>query len=122
MIQVSLIGADFFARHGYYPEEQILGNRFLVDIDAQFAPFANLGDDQINNTLNYEQLNLIAEEEMKHPRQLLETVAQNIADQIMQQFPYVLHLKVSVKKVNPPLKGMVAATAVTILINQDNKS
>lgn len=113
-IKVSLLGAQFFARHGYYPEEQLLGNRFVVDIEAQFESSAAFVDDHLNKTLNYEHLCHIAAYEMKQTKQLLETVAQAISRQIMQQFPYVSHLQVSVKKLHPPLKGEIAASAVTI--------
>jgi dihydroneopterin aldolase len=118
VIKVSLISAEFFARHGYYVEEQLLGNRFVVDIDAQFAA-ANLAEDDITNTLNYEQLHRIAAGQMKVTHQLLETVAQGIAHEITEQFPYVQHLSVCVKKLHPPLKGQVAASAVTVTVSKD---
>ncbi|QJD97868.1 dihydroneopterin aldolase [Mucilaginibacter robiniae] len=115
MIKVSLHGAEFFARHGYYPEEQILGNRFVVDIDAEFTPDDALHQDQLNNTINYEHLYLIAQQEMQVARQLLETVAQSIMDQLLAQFVYLEKLSVRVKKLNPPLGGVVAASSVTII-------
>ena len=36
MITVALHGAEFFAKHGFYPEEQLLGCKFLVDIVVGF--------------------------------------------------------------------------------------
>ncbi|WP_158827859.1 dihydroneopterin aldolase [Mucilaginibacter lacusdianchii] len=120
ILKVSLIGAEFFARHGYYPQEQILGNRFVVDIDAQFSASVNMATDEIANTLNYEQLHNIATEQMQLTKQLLETVAHGIADEIMRRFPYILQLSVCVKKLHPPLKGQVGASAVTVIINNAN--
>lgn len=114
MIKVGLHGAEFFARHGYYKEEQILGNYFIVDIEATFSLQNPLINDDLNNTLNYEQLYQIASEAMVHPKQLLETVAQDIANATMQQFPYIGTLQVVVKKLNPPLKGKIAASSVTV--------
>jgi dihydroneopterin aldolase len=117
MIKVGLHGAEFFARHGYYKEEQVLGNYFIVDIEASFEPQNASMDDDLNNTLNYERLYQIAAEQMEHPQKLLETVAQAIVDKAMQSFPYITNLQVIVKKLNPPLKGKVAASSVTININ-----
>jgi len=114
MIKVGLHGAEFFARHGYYAEEQILGNYFVVDIEVSFQPQGPLSADNLEHTLNYEQLYAIAALEMKQTRQLLETVAQNIAHNIKQDFDYITSAVVTVKKRNPPLKGIVAASSVTV--------
>lgn len=114
MIKVGLQGAEFFARHGYYAEEQILGNYFVVDIEVSFQPHGPLRDDNLQHTLNYEQLYDIAAHEMKQTRQLLETVAQSIADTIKRDFNYITSAVVTVKKRNPPLKGIVAASSVTV--------
>jgi dihydroneopterin aldolase len=117
MIKVGLHGAEFFARHGYYNEEQVLGNYFIVDIEVTFEPQNATIDDDLVNTLNYERLYQIAAEQMEHPQKLLETVAQTIANKTMQSFPYIINLKVMVKKLTPPLKGKVAASSVTLNIN-----
>ena len=119
MIKVSLQGAEFFARHGYYKEEQILGNYFVVNIDACFKPGAASVNDDLNNTLNYEQLYEIAKASMTVPKQLLETVAQGIADEIIVKFPYLVTLQVEVKKLNPPLKGKVGASSITVYVEQN---
>lgn len=114
MIEVALYGAEFFARHGYYPQEQQLGNRFLLDIEVSFSPTDSFGDDRLSNTLNYEQLYNIADDEMKVTRQLLETVVQAIVDRIKIEFAFTEVIKVKLKKLSPPLKGKVEASCVTI--------
>ncbi|MCJ8209528.1 dihydroneopterin aldolase [Mucilaginibacter sp. RS28] len=114
MIEVALHEAEFFARHGYYRVEQDLGNRFLVDIAVSFKPAENLNEDNLLHTLNYERLHQIAEAEMAVPRKLLETVAQGILDQIRAEFGFAEAIKVQVRKLNPPLKGQVKASSVTI--------
>lgn len=119
MIKVGLHGAEFFARHGFYKEEQILGNYFVVNIEACFIPQNVAINDDLNNTLNYERLYEIAKTSMAIPKQLLETVAQEIADDIKRQFPYISTLQVEVKKLNPPLKGKVAASSITVYLEQN---
>ncbi|SDS75120.1 dihydroneopterin aldolase [Mucilaginibacter mallensis] len=114
MVEINLNDAEFFAFHGFYPEEQLLGSRFLVDISVGFRPTGNLLADEIGNTVNYEQLYNIACEEMKHTRKLIETVGQSIIDAIKSKFPFVDHVRVCIKKVSPPLKGKVGHSSVTI--------
>lgn len=118
MIKVTLHGAEFFARHGFYPEEQLTGNRFVLDIDVEFETNADMKGDQIADTVNYEQLYIIAEQEMQQPRKLLETVAQSIADKIRADYAFVQNIRVELKKLNPPLKGLVAYSAVTVTNNK----
>ncbi|MHB8208773.1 dihydroneopterin aldolase [Mucilaginibacter sp.] len=115
MVEINLNGAEFFAFHGYYPEEQLLGSRFLVDLSVSFEPTADLAEDDLLNTVNYEQLYNIACEEMKITRKLIETVAQTIADTIKQKFPFVKNTRVCIKKINPPLNGKVGYSSVVII-------
>ena len=117
MIIISLHGAEFFAYHGFYPEEQKLGTRFIVDAEVSFLPGSDLKEDKIANTVDYEQLYKIVEKEMKHTRKLIETVAQAIAGEIKNKFPFVDRVQVSVKKINPPLRGKVDYSCIVINVN-----
>ncbi len=116
MVTISLIGAEFFAYHGFYPEEQKLGSRFIVDAEVSFIPVANLGDDELTNTVNYERLYLLIAKQMAQTKKLIETVAQAIADDIKVQYHFTNNIKVSIRKLNPPLKGKVEYSCVTIII------
>jgi 7,8-dihydroneopterin aldolase/epimerase/oxygenase len=115
MVEINLQDAEFFAFHGFYAEEQLLGSRFLVDIAVSFKPNGNLNEDEIDNTVNYEQLYNIACNEMKNTRKLIETVGQAIADNIKQTFPFVERTRVAIKKMDPPLKGKVGHSSVVII-------
>ncbi len=116
MVTISLHGAEFFAFHGFYPEEQKLGNKFIVDVDVNFTPVNNLKEDKIGNTVDYEQLYNIVEEQMKQTAKLIETVAQSIADLIKEKFPFTDKVQVSIKKLSPPLKGKVDYSSILISI------
>ena len=115
MITVSVNSAQFFAYHGFYPEEQLLGCNFEVDAKVLFKP-DNQVEDNLLSTVNYEQLYQIMEDEMKNTGKLIETVAQAIADSIKNKFPFVKQIRVSLRKLNPPLNGPVKFSAVEILL------
>ena len=53
--------------------------------------------------------------EMKMTRKLIETVGQAISANIKQKFPFVKNTRVSVQKINPPLKGKVGHSSVVVL-------
>ncbi|OOQ61641.1 dihydroneopterin aldolase [Mucilaginibacter pedocola] len=118
MVKVALQGAEFFAYHGFYPEEQLLGTRFVVDIEVVFDSVADFNDDKIANTVNYEELYQIAKTEMQHTRKLIETVAQGIIDGIAAKYAYVQVASVTIKKAHPPLGGTVQNSVVSISFNK----
>jgi dihydroneopterin aldolase len=117
MITIAIHGAEFFAYHGFYPEEQKLGTKFIVDIEVEFRPvIAGIRQDDISHTVDYEQLYDIVSNEMKHTRKLIETVAQSIADAIKGKYPFADSIKVVLKKMHAPLPGMVDHSGVTVIV------
>lgn len=116
MITIAIHGAEFFAYHGFYPEEQKLGTKFLVDIEVSYEPFENIEEDSLDNTVDYQQLYEIACTEMKHTRKLIETVAQAIAEEIKAKFGYAEKIVVVLKKMHPPMAGKVEYSSVTVMV------
>jgi len=112
MIKVALQEVRFFAYHGFYPEEQILGGSFLLDVEVEFKN--EDVEDDISKTVNYEKLYSILAEEMKQPRKLLETLVQEMIEKIRADFPFLETVKVGIKKLNPPLPGEVKYSLVEI--------
>jgi dihydroneopterin aldolase len=119
MITVALEGVEFFAYHGFYPEEQILGTRFFVDIAVNFATESTLKDDKISNTVDYEALYKIIKEEMEYPRKLIETVVQAIIDKVAANFPFINDAKVTLRKMHPAVGGPVKNSTVSISYHKD---
>ena len=114
MIKVGLQGIRFFAYHGFYPEEQVNGNNFIVDVDVEFLQQHHFDTDEISHTVNYEQLYAITQKQMQHTRKLLETVVQGIVDDIKNAYPFVDTIRASIKKLNPPIKADIECSVVEI--------
>lgn len=113
-VQVNLEDLRFYSYHGFYPEEQILGNEYSVNIKTSFDS-PNLKDDQLDRTVNYELLYSIATTAMKNPRKLLETVADEILENIKLKFQHLTSIEVSICKINPLFGGDKAHARVSIL-------
>ena len=109
---VALKDVKCFALHGYYPEEQLIGNHFVVDLVTEFTPQGF--DDELAQTVNYEDLNYIIMEEMKHTQKLLETVLKNIISKVIELYPFVEMVNVSMKKLNPPMPGQIGHSFVKL--------
>lgn len=112
MIKVALHQVKFFAYHGFYPEEQIMGNHFLVDVEVEFKD--ETVEDEILNTVDYEKLHSILTAEMQQPRKLLETLVQEMIKKIKAEYPDLETIKVGIKKLNPPLRGEAKYSLVEI--------
>ncbi len=117
MQKVRLEGVRFFSYHGFYPEEQVLGTEFILDIETELEVF-NSGRDDISNTVNYERLFQIAAQEMKIPRKLLETVAHSILEQIRHEFLAVKSIRVAIRKMHPPLGSEVRNSSIELNFNR----
>ncbi|WP_025143531.1 dihydroneopterin aldolase [Pedobacter jeongneungensis] len=109
---VALKDVKCFALHGYYPEEQLIGNHFVVDLETEFIPRGF--DDELAQTVNYEDLNNIILQEMKHTQKLLETVLKNIISKVIELYPFIDTIQVSMKKLNPPMPGQIGHSFVKL--------
>ncbi len=107
---VSLEGLEFKAYHGFYDEERKSGNRFVCNVHVELKSFDSL-DDNIHDTVNYEEVYAIVEEEMKKTCKLIETVAYNIIERI-KLLDNVTGANVKLIKLNPPLVGIAAQAVV----------
>lgn len=117
---VKLEGMEFYAYHGYYDEEQKMGNKYNVEL-AIGMDFQEAADtDKLQNTVNYESLYRMVEKEMKVPSRLLEHVAQRISSLIIRTFPEVEWAEITLSKFNPPIDGICKAATVVYKATQNN--
>jgi dihydroneopterin aldolase len=114
MGQIALEGLEFFAFHGYYDEEQKIGNKYGVDLRLTTDLHAAGTSDKLAETVNYEVLYRLVLAEMQSPARLLEHLAHRILDRILNEFPQVRRAQVSVSKFNPPLGGICHRARVTL--------
>lgn len=111
--KIALQNVRFFAYHGFYPVEQILGSEFVVDIEVEFEVL-NSGDEDLAQTVDYERLYAIASIEMQKTCKLIETVAHAMLSQIQNNFSTVGHIRVAIRKMHPPIQGEVGNSMVEL--------
>jgi len=116
MGKVILEGMEFFAYHGCFHEEKIIGTHFRVSLDLTLDTEQAEHTDDLSDTVDYQSVYRIVRHEMEQKSNLLEHVAARIADAVMLAFPVVSHLSVILSKLNPPLGGKV--NAVTCIVNR----
>ncbi|NJN24732.1 MAG: dihydroneopterin aldolase [Cyclobacteriaceae bacterium] len=115
MGKITLEGLEFFAFHGYYDEEQKIGNKYGVDITVEtFLEKAGI-DDKLSETIDYESLYRIIRDEMARPSRLLENIGERIINAVFDNFPTVTFVEISVSKFNPPIGGICRRAVVTLM-------
>lgn len=114
---VALKDVKFFALHGYYPEEQLTGNHFLVSAEVTFLPSGD--SENLDHTVNYEVINTIMSEEMQRTQKMLETVIKNIMNRILESYPFLLTMEIGIKKLHPPMPGEIGHSFVQLRYTAD---
>jgi dihydroneopterin aldolase len=114
MALILLENMEFFAYHGCFAEEQIIGNRFIVNLTIQTDTSAAETSDNLHGTVNYQAVYNIVKKEMDIKSKLLEHVASRISLAVKRDFPQIERLMVKISKTNPPLGGKLENVSVQI--------
>jgi len=107
MGKIILERMEFFAYHGCFHEEQIIGTTFLVDLELEVDTSKAEQSDHLEDTINYQIVYGLIRHEMEQKSQLLENIAHRILDSVKTTFPEISSARVKISKVNPPLGGKV---------------
>lgn len=111
---IHLRGLEFYAYHGVLPEEQVLGQRFLIDMDL-FSDLSKAGSsDQVEDTVHYgEVYQVIKACVTEEGHQLLEYLAEDIAQRVLGKFS-CSSVRVEVHKPQAPIPGIFRDVSVEI--------
>ncbi len=113
--EITLQNCAFFAHHGVFAEETKLGQRFFVDVTLKVEPHGALEEDRIEGTVHYGEAFAVIEQLVtKRNRYLIEALALDIAKGLCKAFEQVLHAKVTVRKPNAPVPGILDYVEVTV--------
>lgn len=119
MDKIYLNGMAFYGYHGVFPEENKLGQRYVVDLILRTSLRQAAIDDDLNQTIDYGQVYDMTKGIVEGaPKQLVETVAEQIAQVVLGQFPTVAEVTVKVTKPDPPIPGHYDSVAVELTRRQ----
>jgi dihydroneopterin aldolase len=105
--RIILEGMRFYGFHGVNPEEKALGQSYLVDLTVELDLSRPALSDRLEDTVSYSHLYRAVRDVVEgDSRNLLEAIAQSVADRVLSDFP-VTAVTVCVKKPHPPVRGSV---------------
>lgn len=112
--RITLTGLTVFGRHGVFEHEKRDGQNFVVDITVWLELAAAAATDDLTKTVHYGELAQLAAGIVEgQSRDLIETVAGQIADAVLAGFP-VAAVEVTVHKPAAPIPLTFHDVSVTV--------
>jgi dihydroneopterin aldolase len=94
---------QFFGYHGVFPEENKLGQKFIVDLDLRMDLSRAAQTDNVDDTVNYAEIHALVKRIVEaRPLKLIEALAETIASAVLGTYTIISEATVSVTKPNPP--------------------
>ena len=113
--RIILNGIQFYGFHGCNDFEKKLGQKFRVDLEVEVSLETASRSDDLSDTISYSHLFRTVKSVMEGPsRNLLERVAADIADKVINEFS-VDSVNIRLMKMSPPIrKGLIDFAGVEI--------
>lgn len=108
LTKLTIKNVEYYAYHGVKQEEQKLGGKYQVDVDMYYDAKAAIINDDVNYALNYEEAmfcisSIITEENYA----LVETIASEILNALMDKFEFLQKATVRVRKLTVPMRRAI---------------
>lgn len=112
---IEIENMEFYAYHGCFEEEAIVGNKFKVDLTIEMNPERPAASDSIADAVNYQLAYNIVKREIAIRSHLLEHVGGRIVDALYAELKGIERVRVKVSKMNPPMGGPIEKVSVTLI-------
>ena len=104
--RIHLKNMAFYGYHGHHPEENSLGQRFLVDLVLTSDIDEAAATDSLTAAVDYVRVYGICRGVVEQERvKLLETLGRRIIDAVLRECPRVLRIEIMIKKPAAPIPG-----------------
>ncbi len=111
---IKIENMEFYAFHGHFREEQIVGNRFVLDLTIETDMSVPAASDNLKDAVNYQKAYQIVKTQMEKKSYLLENIASRILDALYAEMSGIKKATVKVSKMNPPMGGKIGSVSVVM--------
>ncbi|MCX8095814.1 MAG: dihydroneopterin aldolase [Caldisericia bacterium] len=116
-MKIYLKGMEFYAYHGAIKEENLLGQRFVVDLEIE-SDIPELDD--LKNTVDYTDIYKKTKDIVENFKfKLIETLAKEIGKKLLED-KRIKTITVRVEKISPPIKGILEKVGVEVILKNDS--
>lgn len=109
----------FYAYHGVVPQETIVGNEFIINLQLTVDFSHAAATDEVADTVSYADVYAVLKEEMAVSSKLLEHVCGRIVGRLLREFPIVSEVNIKLAKRNPPMGADITAAGVEMKATAD---
>lgn len=106
---------EVFAKHGVFPEERVLGQKFLISVRLFLQTETAGKSDALADSVNYAEVAEFLKKETEGTEfQLIEALAEHLANRVLFHFPLVHAVEVKVEKPWAPIGISLDTVSVSI--------
>ena len=115
MDKIEIKNLEIFANHGVFPEENILGQKFVISATL-YTDTRKAGlTDELTASIHYGEVShMITKFTKEHTYKLLETLAENLCQMLLQELPLLKMITLRVEKPWAPVGLPLETVAVEI--------
>ena len=103
-----------FAYHGVAPQENIIGNEYLINLGLKVDISQAIQTDNVSDTVSYADIHEAVKAEMSVSSKLLEHVCGRIAQRLLTEFPAIEEIELRLSKRNPPMGADIDSAGVEL--------
>lgn len=103
-----------YAYHGVAPQENLIGNEYIIDLKLKVDISRAAQTDDVADTVNYAEVHHVIKTEMAVPSKLLEHVGGRIVEKLFQQFSTVEEIELRLSKRNPPMGADIDSAGIEL--------
>ncbi len=112
MLAIHLNNLLFKSHHGIYDEEKLLGNQFEINCTIKINSEEKIL--HLHQSVDYVKAYSIIKSRMNKPTPLLETVADEIVEELHQFDAKIKYIQLSITKLHPPIVAFEGSVGVSI--------
>lgn len=117
LMKIQLKDVRLSGFHGLEKGEEVVGGEFEVNLTVSYKPTNNTIL-SISDTIDYTALLNLVKQRMRTPAHLLETLATEMASEIIAKFPVAVEVEISIFKLHPPIENFQGSVGVTYIIKK----
>ena len=115
MDKITIDKLEIFANHGVYPEENVLGQKFIISVVLYTSTRKAGVTDELSFSVNYGEVSHFIQKYMtEHTRKLLDCAAEHLAQAILLEYPLVKKLDLEIQKPWAPIALPLNTVSVKI--------
>lgn len=103
-----------YAYHGVAPQENLIGNEYVIDLKLKVDISQASQTDEVADTVSYADVHELIKAEMAVPSKLLEHVVGRMAAKLFEAFPAIEEIELRLSKRNPPMGADIDVAGIEL--------